>query len=57
MSVLTWGEFKKIVDDGLKEKGGGDKTGIECIDVSYPSKDYLSCIPIVYMHGARLDVH
>jgi len=47
MGQLTWGEFKEIIDKGLKEQGGGDDTTIWYIDISFPCSDHDMCRPEV----------
>ena len=57
MPALTCGEFKELVDKGLKDQGGGDGTEIEYIDISHPCKDHEMCLPCVYFDDGDMAVH
>ena len=45
MAALTWGKFKKLVDDQLKKAGKTDDIEIWYIDISFPCDDHGMCIP------------
>ena len=42
MTNLTWNEFKKMIDQQLKEKNIDPNTNIWYIDISYPQKEHAS---------------
>lgn len=46
--LLTWKEFKQIIDTQMKEEGIPESAELEYIDISYPCSTHPSCYPKVY---------
>ena len=38
---MTWREFKKVIDEKLKEQGISEATGLWYVDIMLPDKDNL----------------
>ena len=44
---MTWGEFKRFIDDELKKAGLDDDVDVDYIDITGPCNDHPMCIPDV----------